>query len=331
MNKRNIYFDNTKFILIFLVVLGHFTNLNLNTPIMGGLNNIIYSFHMPLFIFITGFFSRRINTQRKVEVDKILYTYLIFEILHLLFTKTTHLGHGSYNLFRPTYQNWYLLGIFIWRLLVPYFSFFPKGLALTISVLISILIGLFADFNTFLGLYRIIYFMPFFILGTYLENIESLKIRFLKYRNVVVALLLISFLSIFMLSELKAQFNSAISYAYTPYSHSTNVIPIIIRFLGFFTSTFISFLVLLIIPSKKTFFSHFGERTMNVFLLHMFLVYPINWLLGRFIMHDWELVIYSILSSVLITYFLSLNFWVRLMGPLTSLEKALSLTRCKKA
>jgi len=72
METRNLYFDNMKFILIFLVVLGHFANLHRLLPIMGGLNNAIYSFHMPLFIYISGYFSRDVVQPRRTDIDKIL-------------------------------------------------------------------------------------------------------------------------------------------------------------------------------------------------------------------------------------------------------------------
>ncbi|MWQ00011.1 acyltransferase family protein [Glaesserella parasuis] len=53
MTVRNIYFDATKGFLIILVILGHVIlgSLNENT-----LRYIIYFFHMPLFLAVTGYF-----------------------------------------------------------------------------------------------------------------------------------------------------------------------------------------------------------------------------------------------------------------------------------
>ena len=75
---RDSYFDNLKTILIFLVVLGHFTNLNNSVPLMGAINNVIYSFHMPIFIFISGYFSKSIKAQRSTEIENILCIVLHF-------------------------------------------------------------------------------------------------------------------------------------------------------------------------------------------------------------------------------------------------------------
>lgn len=55
--SRSGLFDNIKCLLIFLVVFGHM----LEPQTGGGVNFIylnIYSFHMPAFIFVSGWFSR---------------------------------------------------------------------------------------------------------------------------------------------------------------------------------------------------------------------------------------------------------------------------------
>lgn len=330
MKARSLYFDNAKFLLIFFVVLGHFTNLNRSIPVMGGLNNVIYSFHMPLFIFISGYFSKNINKQRQSEIDNILYLYVIFEILNYLFTKITTLGSGTYNIFQPTYQNWYILGIFFWRLLVPYFNFYPKRVSLLTILIISLIIGFFRDFHTFLGLYRIIYFMPFFVLGYYSPNIESILDRFEKYKLMFIIFLILSFVAIFILSIKNFRFNNMINYAYTPYSGYSSSFYFLLRIIGLITSFTISFFVLFTIPSKETFFSHLGAQTLNVFALHMFLVYPINFIAYRLKLNNEALILNSILASVFITYFLSLNFVNYVMKPLVSLNNLLIIMRKKR-
>jgi fucose 4-O-acetylase-like acetyltransferase len=329
MHTRNLYFDNAKFILIFLVVLGHFTNLNRGLPIMGGLNNIIYSFHMPLFVFISGYFSRNINQQRKSEITEILYMYLVFEILNYLFTSITSLGYGSFNIFVPTYQNWYILGIFFWRLLIPYFNFFSKKTAFISILIIALIIGYFKGFNSFLGLYRILYFMPFFVLGYFSDNLETLIDKYKKYKWIFIVLLIFSLGSIFTLSKINPTFNNAISYAYTPYSGYSKDLHILLRVAGLISSFIISFSILFLIPSEKIFFTQFGGRTINVFLLHMFLVFPINAIYSMLNLSAEIILISSILSSIFITYFLSIKFFNQIMKPLTSIEKLLSITKSK--
>ncbi len=65
MAKRDSFFDALKGVLIFLVVLGHMLELNKATSDTSVvLWDFIYLFHMPLFIFVSGYFSKNINFEK---------------------------------------------------------------------------------------------------------------------------------------------------------------------------------------------------------------------------------------------------------------------------
>lgn len=60
MNQRDYSFDFCKGVLIFLVVYGHVLPYYLNENYLSnGVYTLIYSFHMPAFFIISGFFSRK--------------------------------------------------------------------------------------------------------------------------------------------------------------------------------------------------------------------------------------------------------------------------------
>ena len=81
-SERLCGFDNLKFVLIFLVVLGHF--LEISEAFEGSelLLRTIYSFHMPAFLFLTGYFAK--FRPKKIALQ-FGYTYLLFQVLYLLF------------------------------------------------------------------------------------------------------------------------------------------------------------------------------------------------------------------------------------------------------
>lgn len=57
--KRDYFFDNAKFLLIMLVVLAHgISQLKSYSRIATMLWYIINTFHMPTFIFISGYFAK---------------------------------------------------------------------------------------------------------------------------------------------------------------------------------------------------------------------------------------------------------------------------------
>ena len=329
--KRSLYLDNLKFILIFFVVLGHFAHLNREIPIFGLINNIIYSFHMPLFIFVSGYLSKNIVQQRKEEVYRILYIYIVFEVLNIVFSKLTLIGCGSTSIFYPSCQNWYILGIFFWRLFLPYFNLFQKKISLITAVILAFVIGFYEEFNTFLGLYRIIYFMPFFVLGSYCNDINLFKHKYIRFRYLFFTILFLSFTTIIVLSINGRDLNYAIAYAFTPSkgyaSLSFNLLFLRfgLRIIGFVTSIVISFCFLFLVPNKKTFFSHYGRYTLNVYVLHMFFVWPINWLFEHFNLPVLLMFLFSIFISVLLTIFLSSDLVNNIILPFTNGQKMLSM------
>jgi len=54
---RDARFDTLKGMLILLVVCGHFFGHSSQGSLSQVMGNFIYSFHMPLFVFISGYFT----------------------------------------------------------------------------------------------------------------------------------------------------------------------------------------------------------------------------------------------------------------------------------
>ena len=75
MKERLIYVDAIKGMLILLVIIGHF-GLAKSTPTI--LHDIIYSFHMPLFIFLSGYVIESITFQKLItRIRKLLVPFFI--------------------------------------------------------------------------------------------------------------------------------------------------------------------------------------------------------------------------------------------------------------
>ena len=67
-------FDNIKFFLIVLVIYAHLSNIHCEVP--SSLYKIIYSFHMPLFVFVSGYFTKK--TMRWVNFGKQIIIFCCF-------------------------------------------------------------------------------------------------------------------------------------------------------------------------------------------------------------------------------------------------------------
>ena len=119
MKKRNLFWDNYKGILIFLVVFAHFLYTYSSNNIGELANDIvvfIYTFHMAAFIFVSGYFSKSDNSTNSKSLIKLLLYYLVFNtsmMLFLYFLKGTKI-----SFLNPYNSYWYILSLITWRLCI---------------------------------------------------------------------------------------------------------------------------------------------------------------------------------------------------------------------
>lgn len=168
MKKRVHFWDNYKGILIFLVVLGHFIYSyakNLSGSLAHDIYFFIYSFHMPAFIFCSGYFSKSEHSRSKESLVKLFVYYVFFNTL-MLFFDYFYVG-SSINMLSPYYSYWYILSLIAWRALVGKVGNI-KGIVL-LSVFISLLLGYSKEFTNLLSLRRTVAFFPFFLAGYQLD------------------------------------------------------------------------------------------------------------------------------------------------------------------
>ncbi len=141
--KRNYLIDNTKLFLVFFVVFGHLIeNLIGSNVELKIIYLIVYSFHMPMFAFISGMFSRReIN---KEDIFKIINSTIIPLIVFQFFYETFQVAAtgklSNYTIhLQPYWILWYLLSLFCWKLMLPIISHFK--FPVVISFIIPVIAG----------------------------------------------------------------------------------------------------------------------------------------------------------------------------------------------
>lgn len=177
-NKRDYKLDALKMFLMILVIFGHiplldgFLNCGLPSYYDSATLHImtgIYAFHMPLFVIISGYFTRRkpVNEQIKKSF-RLLKLFLIFHVFDLLIQSvSTQELPTLYRCIYPSFALWYLLCLFYWRVLI---SVIPENVnkkyILTTAFFLSLIIG-FTPIKGELGLHRFFSFMPYFMIGHY--------------------------------------------------------------------------------------------------------------------------------------------------------------------
>ncbi|MFC7304725.1 acyltransferase family protein [Streptomyces monticola] len=170
--QRDAFFDNAKYLAIVLVAMGHaWEPLRDESRAAAALYITVYTFHMPAFIIISGYFSRSFDARPdrlKRLVTGIAVPYVLFEVAYSLFKKWADDDPGHpISLLDPWYLTWFLGALFIWRLTTPLWKLvrWPLPLSLAIAVLASVS----PDIGDDLDLQRVLQFLPFFVLGLCLK------------------------------------------------------------------------------------------------------------------------------------------------------------------
>lgn len=138
--NRDLSIDSLKGYLIILVILGHLIG---SLGIQGGAYwNLIYTFHMPLFVLISGYFSRC----DKVHISSILKPLIIFQVLNVFLLIVQGYGFSLSYLWIPYWTLWYLLSLIFWRIILnhlPIWLLNKPYLCLGITFFFSLIIGIF--------------------------------------------------------------------------------------------------------------------------------------------------------------------------------------------
>jgi fucose 4-O-acetylase-like acetyltransferase len=271
---RDAFFDNAKYLAIVLVAVAHAWE-----PVMDGsratraLYMFVYTFHMPAFILISGYFSRSFTgrpDQLRRLVSGLVVPYLVFEVAYSLYRRWAgHTPDQAISLTDPIYLTWFLIALFAWRLSTPLWRSLrhPLPVALAIAALGSLTPGIGQD----LDLQRILQFLPFFVLGLSLrpEHFELVRRRAVRLAAVPVALGALVF-----------------TYAIAPdvrmswFYRSTSAEELdapwwagpVMTFALFGCALVLTAAFLAWVPRRRTWYTALGAGTICGYLLHGFLV-----------------------------------------------------------
>lgn len=309
--QRDYLFDNYKALLILLVVTGHFVELASDENLlMECVKWLIFAFHMPAFVFISGYFSKK-KPKLKSLVQKLIVPYLVFEVLYyLLYTYVIHKETQLWLLY-PKFTLWYLMALFVWKLVTPLVMKIPGHLILSVAA--GLWVGASGLDDNFLTLPRMIVFYPFFLLGVWMQPDVVLHLRE-KISKKMAWMLLGVFGVVIIGMALFTDISTRVFHGRYHYATLDQGVleGMIIRLLCYGISLAITMLILCVMSAKENRFSYLGERTMAIYLLHG--------LICSFVKANWgepgiipeTIVLLGI--SVLVTGILSLNVFTRMVN-----------------
>ncbi|EOT2966156.1 acyltransferase family protein [Clostridium perfringens] len=317
--NRNYLIDNSKGLLIFLVVLGHSLEfIRKDYEVARLLYVFIYEFHMPVFVFISGYLSKNVEKGRRNAVRNFLTPFLLFNIIWNLITLVGPLflrgeftelpSEQVFSFFTPGWALWYIFAMFLWKILLPDLLKFKNIFIL--SVIAGIFVKLSGEFGSYMALSRTITFAPFFLAGYYSSE-EKLK-RFRKFTrfNILnkVPSILILIIGVLIALIFVNYSNIADEFFWADRSYSNFNIEIFTGILLYIAVYIIGFAFVYVfinlMPENQTFLSKIGKNTLSVYFLHTYFIGSILGLTSLMSSNLGKLLA-LIVGSLIVTFILS--------------------------
>ena len=330
MTERVERWDILKFFLMFLVVFGHAVEFYITeSQLMSNIFLFIYSFHMPLFLFLSGLFSKRlINGKRygKMAGYLVLYllTKLIFAVLQFISS-----GKFSITLLSEKGLPWYMFVMFSFPIITVWLRKIKPQYVLITTVILAMIAGYDNNINDFLMLSRTFAFYPFYYLG-YITDADRLqKVADKRYVKVLSALVLIGAVVLIALFGDTLDILIRMFTGRNPFTvlNEYRNWGWLARLCCIFASVVLSFAVISVIPKKTPLglIAKMGKNTLAVYVLH----YPVLHVLYKscdfkVLLEQWfpdYTVLFILLFSLILTVLLSLSIFTKPLNLLMSLPQ----------
>ncbi|MFD5659351.1 acyltransferase family protein [Streptomyces hirsutus] len=275
---RDALFDNAKYLAIVLVAVGHaWEPLRSESRTVTALYTLVYAFHMPAFIIISGYFSRSFDwSPGKIKrlITGVAVPYIVFEVAYTFFTRwSDNEPDRSISLLDPLYLTWFLAALFIWRLTTPIWRAlrWPLPIALAIAALATLAPSIGKD----LDLHRTLQFLPYFVLGLSLKKKHFEMVRRREVRILAVPVfagaLIVAYWAVTRMNYAWFFHNSSAEDLAAPAWHGP-----VMTLAVFGCSTVLVAAFVALVPRRRTWFTALGAGTLYGYLLHGFFIQAAN-------------------------------------------------------
>lgn len=251
--NRSAYWDNIKGVLIFLVVFAHCLYDFQDNETIEAIVQSIYLFHMPAFIFVSGYFGKSEKAHSSKSILTLLFAYFVFNSI-------TGLIMGWDDFLNPNYSYWYIMALVLWRIAAKYIP--ANGTSLLVSLVACIAVGFIPEITNTLALSRTIAFFPFYLAGLMLPkgSFEATQKRFLPGLAALAVAVIVAYIVIIPLD-----FDTGVMLmdAYSEASRAIERLCVIV------CASAATFAVLAFAPRKEIpLLTSFGRNSLPIFLLH---------------------------------------------------------------
>ncbi|QXJ22041.1 acyltransferase family protein [Actinomadura graeca] len=290
---RDAYFDNAKFFTALLVVVGHVWAEFGDSDAAHAAYMVLYGFHMPVFVFISGYFSRgfmRSTEKFRSIFPTLIVPYVIFIVLYRVqLVVINDVDFRLSSLLRPHFLMWFLVAMVFWRLSAPLWGHLRHPVA--VSLALALVAGTWA-FTADSTLSRTAGLLPFFVLGLTIEprHVHVLRRGWARWAGLGVLLAALPIAYVWERGTVVPKINRGFVWwtlGYEDMGYST-LEGMGGRVLATVLALVLGAAFLATIPRGRAWYTRMGTRTMYVYLLHGLVVKTFDYsgLLDRSVLHN---------------------------------------------
>lgn len=276
LKQRSFIFDNLRGLAIWCIPISHFTMVGggFSHASLGGIVYItINVFVMQLFMFLSGFFSKKVDRARETAFKTFMLPYLLFTLVFYIF-RYFYFGGANLDFLKPPFALWFLFAVFFYR-------FYLKDLVkikhlLAISVGIYLITGLLPVDTDYFALGRAISYFPFFLMGYYCTSERLKTIQRLKKWQCIPLLALLLGVSYVLAYYVKVPVNFYLLKTTAADVGITWYMDILMRAVVLILAVLWTILLLNLMPDKKNYLTYVGITTMPIYIFHLFIRYVVE-------------------------------------------------------
>ena len=193
--------------------------------------------------------------------------YVCFQIIYYVYYNYGIGINTKWTLEYPKFSLWYLLVLFVWKVITPYFKKVPHFFL--ISLILGLSFGCLEVTGTYLSISRIVVFYPFFLAGMLLERGKLEALRTYKNKCVcTVGLVGLTMFSRWMIDF----FDFRLSYFYGKECYGSlgmgNLKGIWMRLICYALGFLFTYIFTILMTEKRFRFSKLGSSTISIYLFH---------------------------------------------------------------
>lgn len=291
IKSRDSGYCNIKVLLMFLVVYGHLIEEKIGeSGILLQIYKLIYMVHMPLFVFLSGFFLKgKENSFRQMKKTLIMYvllqggllviTYLLnwIQANILLFTQNKWVV-SKMTMSTPYWHFWYLLSLsvwagmsYIWHVLIEKVPKLEHWLLKIVLIIGAIALSCYAGGNPNIGrkysLSRTIVFLPYLLAGIFCPK----DIKWKHFHFYVIGIVL-GIVSVLVIHKWGRSISYSFLYQAASYGRLSVWLGVERRLICYLIGFCLSLELLIFIPRLRFPFSKVGSNTLGIYICHGFVV-----------------------------------------------------------